>query len=74
MNPEKFGYIIRAINFLKEQLNRPSGRTLGQIRPVTITRQFTTHAEGSVLIEFGDTKVICTASVEEGVPRFLKGL
>jgi ribonuclease PH len=52
---------------------RPSGRTLGQIRPVTITRQFTTHAEGSVLIEFGDTKVICTASVDEGVPRFLKG-
>lgn len=52
---------------------RPSGRTPGQIRPVTITRQFTTHAEGSVLIEFGDTKVICTASVEVGVPRFLKG-
>jgi len=52
---------------------RPSGRTLGQIRPVTITRQFTAHAEGSVLIEFGDTKVICTASVDQGVPRFLKG-
>ena len=52
---------------------RPSGRTAGQIRPITITRQFTAHAEGSVLIEFGDTKVICTASVEEGVPRFLKG-
>ncbi|KGK00472.1 ribonuclease PH [Thalassotalea sp. ND16A] len=52
---------------------RPSGRTAGQIRPVTITRQFTAHAEGSVLIEFGDTKVICTASAEEGVPRFLKG-
>ncbi|MBA6397665.1 ribonuclease PH [Colwellia sp. BRX10-4] len=52
---------------------RPSGRTPGQIRPVTITRQFTTHAEGSVLIEFGGTKVICTASVEVGVPRFLKG-
>lgn len=52
---------------------RPSGRTAGQIRPVTITRQFTAHAEGSVLIEFGDTKVICTATVEEGVPRFLKG-
>ena len=52
---------------------RPSGRTLGQIRPVTITRQFTAHAEGSILIEFGDTKVICTATVEEGVPRFLKG-
>ncbi|SEL41106.1 RNAse PH [Colwellia chukchiensis] len=52
---------------------RPSGRTLGQIRPVTITRQYTAHAEGSVLIEFGETKVICTASVELGVPRFLKG-
>ncbi|REL25274.1 ribonuclease PH [Thalassotalea euphylliae] len=52
---------------------RPSGRTLGQIRPVTITRQFTAHAEGSILIEFGETKVICTATVEEGVPRFLKG-
>ena len=57
----------------REETMRPSGRTLGQIRPVTITRQFTAHAEGSVLIEFGDTKVICTASVEEGVPRFLKG-
>ena len=57
----------------KEQFMRPSGRTLGQIRPVTITRQFTSHAEGSVLIEFGETKVICTATVEEGVPRFLKG-
>lgn len=52
---------------------RPSGRTAGQIRPVTITRQFTAHAEGSVLVEFGDTKVICTATVEEGVPRFMKG-
>lgn len=52
---------------------RPSGRTAGQIRPITITRQFTAHAEGSVLIEFGETKVICTASVEEGVPRFMKG-
>ncbi|CZF84430.1 ribonuclease PH [Grimontia sp. AD028] len=52
---------------------RPSGREVGQIRPVTITRHFTAHAEGSVLVAFGDTKVICTASVEEGVPRFLKG-
>ncbi|NMP33575.1 ribonuclease PH [Thalassotalea sp. M1531] len=52
---------------------RPSGRTPGQIRPVTITRQFTAHAEGSILVEFGETKVICTATVEEGVPRFLKG-
>lgn len=52
---------------------RPSGRTANQIRPVTITRNFTMHAEGSVLVEFGDTKVLCTASVEEGVPRFMKG-
>ncbi|WP_026376091.1 ribonuclease PH [Aestuariibacter salexigens] len=52
---------------------RPSGRTASQIRPVTITRQFTCHAEGSVLIEFGNTKVLCNASVEEGVPRFMKG-
>jgi len=52
---------------------RPSQRTLGQVRPVTITRNFTAHAEGSVLVEFGGTKVLCTASVETGVPRFLKG-
>lgn len=52
---------------------RPSGRTASQIRPITITRNFTMHAEGSVLIEFGDTKVLCTASVNEGVPRFMKG-
>lgn len=52
---------------------RPSGRTTQQIRPVTITRNYTRHAEGSVLIEFGDTKVLCTASVMKGVPRFLKG-
>ncbi|MET1218444.1 MAG: ribonuclease PH [Glaciecola sp.] len=52
---------------------RPNGRTPSQIRPVTFTRQFTCHAEGSVLVEFGNTKVICTATVEEGVPRFMKG-
>lgn len=52
---------------------RPSGRTAQQIRPVTITRNFTKHAEGSVLIEFGETKVLCNASVETGVPRFMKG-
>jgi len=52
---------------------RPSGRTANQIRPVTITRNFTCHAEGSVLVEFGNTKVICNATVEEGVPRFMKG-
>ncbi|RRJ82536.1 ribonuclease PH [Aestuariirhabdus litorea] len=52
---------------------RPSNRTPDQMRPVRITRHYTKHAEGSVLIEFGDTKVICTASVENSVPRFLKG-
>ena len=51
---------------------RPSGRNPDQLRPVTITRQYTRHAEGAVLVEFGDTKVLCTASVEPGVPRFLK--
>ncbi|MCP0749918.1 hypothetical protein KU620_23885, partial [Salmonella enterica subsp. enterica serovar Mbandaka] len=39
----------------------------------TLARNYTKHAEGSVLVEFGDTKVLCTASIEEGVPRFLKG-
>lgn len=52
---------------------RPSGREPNQLRSVSITRHYTRHAEGSVLICFGDTKVICTASVEESVPRFLKG-
>jgi ribonuclease PH len=52
---------------------RPGGRTSGQIRPITITRNFTCHAEGSVLIEVGNTKVLCNATVEEGVPRFMKG-
>lgn len=52
---------------------RPSGRTTSQIRPVTITRNFTAHAEGSVLIEVGETKVLCNATVESGVPRFMKG-
>ena len=52
---------------------RPSGRTPDQLRDVKITRQYTKHAEGSVLVEFGDTKVICTASVENRVPPFLRG-
>jgi ribonuclease PH len=54
-------------------MNRPSGRRPEQLRQVKITRDFTCHAEGSVLVEFGNTKVICTASVEPGVPRFLRG-
>ena len=53
--------------------SRPSGRQANQLRKVAITRHYTKHAEGSVLIEFGDTRVICTASVEERVPGFLKG-
>ena len=52
---------------------RPSGRAPDQLRPVKITRHFTCHAEGSVLIEFGDTRVICNASFENGVPGFLRG-
>jgi len=54
-------------------LSRPSGRAVDQLRDIRITRQYTRHAEGSVLIECGDTKVICTASIEEKVPGFLKG-
>ena len=53
--------------------HRPSGRAVDQLRSIRITRQYTKHAEGSVLIECGDTKVICTASIEEKVPPFLKG-
>ncbi|PIJ49644.1 ribonuclease PH [Erwinia sp. OLTSP20] len=52
---------------------RPAGRHAQQVRPVTLTRHYTKHAEGSVLVEFGETKVLCNATVEEGVPRFLKG-
>ncbi|WP_305883427.1 ribonuclease PH [Chromobacterium sp. IIBBL 290-4] len=52
---------------------RPSQRDLDAMRVVRLTRSYTKHAEGSVLVEFGDTKVICTASVEETVPSFLKG-
>ena len=52
---------------------RPSGRQPNALRNVTITRHYTKHAEGSVLVEFGDTKVLCTASVEEKVPGFLRG-
>ena len=52
---------------------RPSGRKSEELRPVRLTRGYTRHAEGSVLVEFGDTKVLCTASVEERVPPFLRG-
>ncbi|MBE0438569.1 MAG: ribonuclease PH [Gammaproteobacteria bacterium] len=52
---------------------RPSGRQPNDLRNITITRNYTKHAEGSVLVEFGDTKVLCTASVEERIPGFLRG-
>ena len=52
---------------------RPSGRAPDEIRQIKITRRYTKHAEGSVLIEFGDTRVICTATVENRVPPFLRG-
>lgn len=54
-------------------LKRPSGRAADQLRSVRFTRHFTKHAEGAVLVEFGETKVICTASIEDKVPGFLKG-
>ncbi|MFF3865536.1 ribonuclease PH [Micromonospora sp. NPDC001898] len=52
---------------------RPDGRRPDQLRPVTLTRGWSTHPEGSVLVEFGETRVLCTASVTEGVPRWRKG-
>jgi ribonuclease PH len=52
---------------------RPSGRSVDQLREVKIIRHYSKHAEGSALVAFGDTKVLCTASIERGVPRFLRG-
>jgi len=54
-------------------MGRPSGRAAEQLREISIARNYTRHAEGSVLVCFGDTKVICTASVEKGVPAFMRG-
>ena len=54
-------------------MQRPSGRKNNQLRDVKITRHYTKHAEGSVLVEFGDTKVLCNASVSDSVPGFLRG-
>ena len=54
-------------------MQRPDGRTPGAMRPVKITTNYTMYAEGSVLVEMGNTKVICTASVEDKVPPFLEG-
>src|SRR5580692_11472776 len=53
--------------------SRRDGRGADVLRPVRFTRRFTCHAEGSVLVEFGDTRVLCTASIDEGVPPFLRG-
>ena len=53
--------------------SRPSGRAPGELRRVSFTRGYVRHAEGSVLVEFGDTRVLCTASVEDAVPQFLRG-
>jgi ribonuclease PH len=52
---------------------RHDGRATGALRPIRFTREFTRYAEGSVLVEFGHTRVLCTASIEEGVPGFLRG-
>lgn len=52
---------------------RPSGRAPDQLREIKLTRNYTCHAEGSVLVEFGKTKIICTVSIDDQVPRFLKG-
>ncbi|MBL8012316.1 MAG: ribonuclease PH [Candidatus Omnitrophica bacterium] len=54
-------------------MTRPDGRKADQLRKIKVTKNYLKHAEGSCLIEFGETKVICSASVEEGVPPFLKG-
>ena len=53
-------------------MDRPSGRSNNQLRSVNFSRGATKHAEGSVIAEFGDTRVLCTASVSQGVPRFMK--
>ncbi|GEN23701.1 ribonuclease PH [Halomonas cupida] len=58
---------------MSSDIRRPSGRAFDETREIRITRDYTRHAEGSVLVEFGDTKVICTASIETGVPRWLRG-
>jgi ribonuclease PH len=65
--------IVELSILMGDRCMRPSGRQINELREVRITRNFTKHAEGSVLVEFGDTKVICTASVEKGVPRFMRG-
>jgi ribonuclease PH len=58
---------------MSADIRRPSGRAPDQPREIRLTRDYTRHAEGSVLVEFGDTRVLCNASVEAGVPRWLRG-
>jgi ribonuclease PH len=67
-----FRGIFKRIKFKEALVKRPDGREAESLRPVKITRNYMKHAEGSVLIEMGDTKVICSASVEERVPPFLR--
>jgi ribonuclease PH len=64
---------MRAKSIKRKRKMRPSGRTADEMRAIQIETGFTKHAEGSVLISFGDTRVLCTASVEERVPPFLRG-
>ncbi|MEP6298378.1 MAG: ribonuclease PH, partial [Ilumatobacter sp.] len=54
-------------------MTRPDGRSADELRPITFQRDFTEMAEGSVLVGFGDTRVLCTASVEDDVPRWMRG-
>jgi ribonuclease PH len=61
------------VSAIAEGALRRDGRTADSLRPVKFTRSFTRYAEGSVLVEFGDTRVLCTASIEDGVPGFLRG-
>jgi ribonuclease PH len=71
---QKLAYTGVLLNWKRSvSMQRPSGRKAEQLRDINITRRYTRHAEGSVLVCFGDTQVICTASVEKGVPGFMRG-
>ena len=74
---EIIAYNARLFNFppvrYMNSTSRPSGRSADQMRTIQFTRNYTKHAEGSVLVEFGDTRVLCTATVADQVPKFLKG-
>jgi len=65
--------VSEPLDSLTSMSSRPDGRAADQLRPITITRNWQAYAEGSALIEFGDTKVLCAASVTEGVPRWRRG-